>query len=220
MGRWQREKEQVQAAARRMAERGLVTGTSGNVSLRIEAKGKTELLAITPSGIPHETMKPDDIVIVSFEGGTVEGTLKPSTETSLHIGVYRARRNVNAVFHTHSPHASALAVAGRSLPPVTEEQVVYLGGEVRCAPYALSGSDELAAAAIEALGDRSAVLLRNHGVIGTGRDLTAAFSACELLEATARVYLLALGAGEAEPLPETAVAHWKAQYDRLQGPAA
>jgi L-ribulose-5-phosphate 4-epimerase len=219
MSRWQREKELVVAAARHMAARGLVTGASGNVSLRLEAKGKTELLAVTPSSLPYETMKPDDIQVVSFEGGTVEGTLKPSVETGLHVGIYKARRNVDAVIHTHSVYASALAMTGRSLPPLTDSQVISLGGEIRCAPYAPSGSPELGTFVLEALGDRSGVLLQNHGAIGTGKDLEATLAACELLETTARIYLLALGAGDVAVLPEDAVTYWKAWYDRDQGPA-
>jgi L-fuculose-phosphate aldolase len=219
MSRWQREKEQVLATARRMAARGLVSGTSGNVSLRIEAKGKTELIAVTPTSLPYETMSANDIQVVSFEGVTVEGTLMPSMETGLHLGIYRARRNVNAVIHTHSVHASAMAVTGRNIPPITEEQVIYLGGEIGCAPYAPSGTEELARAALEALGDRSGVLLRNHGAIGTGKDLAAAFTACEMVEKCAQVYLLARSAGEPDPLPPEAVVNWKAWYDRSQGPA-
>ena len=214
MARWQREKEQVLALARRMAARGLVSGTSGNVSVRIEVKGKTGLIAVTPTSFPYDTMSPDDIQVVSFEGVTVEGTLKPSMETRLHLGIYRARPNVNAVIHTHSVYASAVAVTGQSIPPITEEQVIYLGGEIACAPYAPSGTEELARAALEALGDRSGVLLRNHGAIGTGKDPAAAFTACELLEKCAQVYLLALSAGTAEPLPEATVAHWQAVYAR------
>ena len=201
-----------------MAASGLVSGTSGNVSLRIEAKGRTGLVAVTPTSLPYETMSADDIQVVSMDGATVEGTLKPSIETGLHLGIYRARANVNAVIHTHSTYASALAVAGRGLPVITDEQVVYLGGEIRCAPYAPSGSPEQAQAAAEALGDRSAALLQNHGALGTGKDLAAAFSACELLEKYAEVYLLARAFGEPEPLPEDAIAAWKARYDRNQGP--
>ena len=116
------------------------------------------------------------------------------------ISIFRARNNVNAIIHTHSVHASAVAVAGRDIPPILEEQVVYLGGEIRCAPFAPSGSPELAQAARDYLGDRSGVLLMNHGAIGTGRDMDAA--------------------GAANPLPPGTVAQWKSCYDQNQSAGA
>ncbi|MCJ7605808.1 MAG: class II aldolase/adducin family protein [Dehalococcoidales bacterium] len=220
MSRWQEQKQLVLATARRMVARGLVAGTSGNVSLRLPAAGGKEMIAVTPSSLPYDTLTADDIQVIGFDGQTVEGTLAPSIETSLYISIFRARNNVNAIIHTHSVHASAVAVAGRDIPPILEEQVVYLGGEIRCAPFAPGGSPELAQAARDYLGDRSGVLLMNHGAIGTGRDMDAAFAAGELIEHTARIYLLALSAGAANPLPPGTVAQWKSCYDQNQSAGA
>lgn len=216
MSQWLQEKQLVIATARRMISAGLAIGTSGNVSVRLPSSGGRDIIAITPSSLPYETLEPDDIQVIGFNGDTVEGSLDPSMETSLHIDIYEARPNINAIIHTHSVSASAAAVLGRDIPPVTEEQVIYLGGEIRCAPYAPSGTPELAAAARESLGDRSGVLLGNHGAVGTGIDMPSAFTACELIEKTARVYLLTLAAGGANPLPDGAVTSWKAYYDRQQ----
>lgn len=216
MSRWEKQKQLVLAAARRMAAQGLVTGTSGNVSLRLPATGGEEMMAVTPSSLPYDTLTADDIQVVGFDGQAIEGTLAPSTETGLYISIYQARNNVNAIIHTHSVHASAVAVTGRDIPSILEEQVVYLGGEIRCAPFSPSGSPELAQAARDYLGDRSGVLLMNHGAIGTGWDMDAAFAAGELIEHTARIYLLALSAGEANPLPPPAITFWKARYDNTR----
>jgi L-fuculose-phosphate aldolase len=200
---WLKEKKQVLAAARQILKKGLVTGTAGNISLRLATEGKRSLLAITPSARHYLSITPDDIQILDFDGGKVEGGLPPSVETPLHIGIYRARKDINAVIHTHSVFASAMAVAGLSIPAIIDEQVAYLGGKIKLARYAPSGSPELVKNAVAALGKRYAVLLANHGGVGVGANLPAAFHACELMENTALIYLLALSTGSVNELPRT-----------------
>lgn len=216
MGQWREEKKVVLAAAQKMLEKGLVVGTAGNISLRLPPQGKRRLLAITPSARHYDLLRLDDIPIVDFNGRTVAGGLRPSMETRLHIGIYRARKNVNAVIHTHSVYASAVAVAGLDIPPLLDDQVVFLGGAIKLAGYAPSGSPEQVAGVTAALGDRSAVLLANHGVIGTGRTMRDAFTACEMVEKTAMIFLLALSAGKVNHLPTAAIVAEKALYDKLQ----
>ena len=214
MSRWQAEKRIVLEAAQEMSARGLVVGTSGNISLRLS--GKRPLLAITPSSKHYDLLGEDDIQICDFNGHSVEGNLRPSMETMLHIGIYKARKNINAVIHTHSVYASAAAVAGREIPPILDDQVAFLGGEIQIAGHALSGSAEQVTGVIEALGDRSGVLLANHGAVGTGRTMRDAFTAAELIEKTAKIYLLALSAGKVNRLPPEAIEAAKAIYDSLQ----
>ena len=216
MGEWHNEKKTVLEAARKMLQMGLVVGTAGNISLRLPPEEGPEIIAITPSGRPYDSLAVDDIQIVDFDGQTVEGNLRPSMETTLHIGIYRARKNINAIIHTHSVYASAVSVAGHDIPPILDDQVAFLGGEIKLARYALSGSREQVAGVIPALGDRSAVLLANHGAIGTGRTMRDAFTSCELIEKTARIYLLSLAAGKVNRLPAEVVAAEKALYDKLQ----
>jgi L-ribulose-5-phosphate 4-epimerase len=195
MSRWLEEKRLVLAAAQKMLARGLVVGTAGNVSLRLAREGDRQLLAITPSSRPYDSLTTDDIQILDFDARKVEGDLAPSIESSLHIGIYRARQDINAIIHTHSVSATAVAVARRDIPPILDEQVAYLGGEIKLAKYAPSGSPELAQNAVIALGDRQAALLANHGALGAGHDMPEAFDACELLEKIAGVYMLALATG-------------------------
>jgi L-fuculose-phosphate aldolase len=197
---WLKEKKEVLAAARHILKKGLVTGTAGNVSLRLAVEGERSLLAITPSSRDYFSLNSDDIQILDFDARKVEGDLVPSVETPLHIGIYRARKDVNAIIHTHSVFASAMAVAGLSIPTIIDEQAAYLGGEIKLAKYAPSGSPELAKNAIVALGKRYAVLLANHGAVGVGANLPAAFHACELLENIAMIYLLALSTGSVNEL--------------------
>ena len=216
MNQWREARKTVLEAALKMAEKGLAVGTSGNISLRLPSNGKNQLMAITPTLRYYDTLKVDDIPIIDFEGQRIAGDLPPSIEMPLHIGIYRARKDVNAVIHTHSVFASAAAVAGFDIPPILEDQAVFLGGEIKLAGYALSGTPEQLANVLAALGERNAVLLANHGAVGTGRTVRDAFTACELIENTARVYFLALSAGKVNQLPEKALAIQKALYTKLQ----
>lgn len=215
MSQWQEQKALVLETALSLVNRGLVIGASGNVSVRLTGTAN-DLLAVTPTSRAYESLTPDDIQVVDFEGRVVEGTLAPSMETNLHIDIYRSRPGVQAVIHTHAVFASAVAVTGRDIPPILDDQVIHLGGAVRCATYAPSGSAELAGAALEALGDGDAVILRNHGAVCTGVSIADALTACEILEKTARIYLLASITGHVSELSPAAIAFDRAMYDRHQ----
>lgn len=215
MSKWQAEKQAVLQAGRDMAGKGLVVGTSGNVSMRLPPEDGRDLLAITPTRMYYDLMAVDDIQVVDFEGEPVEGGLIPSVETMLHIGVYRARKGVKAVVHSHSVFASAIAVAGLGIPAILDDQVTSLGGEIACAAYALPGSEELVQNAVAALGDRNAALLPNHGVLAVGRDMREAFTACELVEKTAKIYVMASALGKVNILPAEALEAEKAFFAML-----
>ncbi len=216
MSQWQEARKTVLEAALKMAGKGLVVGTSGNISLRLPSLNGRQLMAITPTSRHYDTLKVKDIPIIDFDGQRVAGDLPPSIETPLHIGIYKARKDVNAIIHTHSVFASAAAVAGLDIPPIVEDQVALLGGEIKLAGYAASGTPEQMTNVLTALGERNAVLLAHHGAVGTGRTMRDAFTACELLEKTARIYFLTLSTGKVNLLPEKAVAIQKALYAKSQ----
>jgi len=216
VSKWQEEKRLVLEASQKMLEKGLVVGKSGNVSLRLPPEGGRELLAITPTSRYYDLLTVNDIQIVDFEAEPVEGDLPPSSETMLHIGIYQARKNVNAVIHTHSVFASAISAAGLEIPPILDDQVTFIGGEIRLAGYALPGSQELVEHVMASLGERNAVLLPNHGAVGVGRTMREAFTVCELLEETAKIYLCALALGKVNPLPAEAIEVGKAFFALLQ----
>jgi L-fuculose-phosphate aldolase len=174
-------RERVAAAGRRLAEAGLVLGTAGNVSERAD-----ELVAITPTGGVLETLTADQIVVVDLDGGHVDGDLVATSELGLHLGVYR-RYGAGAVVHTHAPLASALSCVLDELP-VIHYHLLMLGGSVRVAPYATFGSPELAEVTLDALRDRSAALMANHGAIVHGPDLATAVEGSLLLEWACGVY--------------------------------
>lgn len=212
---WEKEKEEVLRAAQKVLEKGLVVGTSGNVSLRLPPEKGREILAITPSGRYYEELQPSEIQVIDFEAEPVEGELAPSIESMLHIGIYHARRDVGAIIHTHSTFASILAVAGLEIPPILDEQVTSLGGEVKLAEYAPPGSEELVQNVLKALEERNAVLLANHGVVGVGWDLHEALTVCESVEKMAQVYLFARLLGKINPLPHEVVEDEKAIFNLL-----
>lgn len=216
MSKWQEEKRLVLETSQKMVEKGLVVGKSGNVSLRLPPEDGRELLAITPTSRYYDLLDVNDIQVIDFETEPVEGDLSPSSETPLHIGIYRARKSINAVIHTHSVFASAISVAGLEIPAILDDQVVFIGGEIRLAEYALPGSEESVNHVVAALGERNAVLLPNHGAIGIGWTIREALTVCELLEKTAKIYLCALALGKVNPLPAEAIEVGKAFFALLQ----
>jgi len=202
----------------KLVDKNLVAGTWGNISARTACN---RLIAITPSGRDYRELQSDDIVLVDYNGKVIEGRLVPSSELPLHSAIYQARSDVKAIVHTHSVFASACAVARKPIPPIIEDLVQLAGGAIEVAAYALPGTKELADNAVQALGSRNAVLLANHGVIGCGQSLTEAFTACELVEKAAQIFIYANQLGGAVVLSEEDVAcmhtFYLEQYRNRQG---
>lgn len=217
MSKWNSEKKAVLEAAQRVSEKGFVVGTAGNISMRLREPGGRELMAITPTSRYYDTIGVDDIAVVDFDGQRVEGDFSPSVETMLHIGVYKVRKKVNAVIHSHPIFSSAIAVAGMEIPPIVDDQINYLGGGIKVAEYALSGSEDLVKNALAALGPRNAVLLANHGAVCVGKDLREAFTNCEMLEKTAKIYICVLSIGKLTAIPAEALEVQKAYFDYVHG---
>lgn len=172
------------ATARRTVTDGLVVGTSGNVSRRIR-----DLILVTPSGVPYDRLGPGDTTAVDLEGRQIIGTLQPTSELPMHLALYRST-TATAVVHTHAPYATAVSTLVPELPPV-HYMTAALGGPVRVAPYALYGSDELAANMLDALRDRTGCLLQNHGTLTYGDSLDQALDRTAQLEWMCRVWLTA-----------------------------
>ena len=170
--------------ARRTVADGLVVGTSGNVSCRLK-----DLVLVTPSGVPYDRLGPGDLTAVDLAGTQIIGTLRPTSELPMHLAVYRSTPAA-AVVHTHAPYATAVSTLVPELPPV-HYMTAALGGPVRVAPYALYGSDELAAHMLDALRDRTGCLLQNHGTLTYGDSLDQALDRTAQLEWMCRVWLTA-----------------------------
>ena len=158
--------EQIVAAAKELLEKGLVEGTSGNISARMEDGN----IAVTPSSLDYRLMTADDIVIVNPAGDVVSGERGPTSEKYLHIAVQAAYEDFAVCIHSHAVHATMFAVAHEDIPSCIDEFTVYLGGDIRCSEYAASGSPDLAEQVVKALENRSAALIANHGMVAIGHD--------------------------------------------------
>ena len=189
-------REQILAACKQLETTGLNRGTSGNVSCR-----EGDHFLITPSGVPIDEITPSRIVTLNFDGKVI-GVGKPSSEWQFHADILRARPEINAVVHTHAPHATALACLREDLPPFHYMIAIAGGDSVRCASYALFGTDILSQYAVEALRDRKACLLANHGMITLGRDLDEAMAISIELESLCQQYLIARQVGKPTLLTE------------------
>jgi L-fuculose-phosphate aldolase len=195
-------KLQVIAACRELVRLGLTTGTSGNVSVRVPGSPQ---VVVSPSSVRYESMTPADVCVVDMRSGDqVEGDRNPTSELLMHLAVHRTRDDVGAVIHAHTVHTTALSLLGKGIPPIMDEQVGLIGGEVALCPHTLPGSEALAGAVLEHLGDRRAVILAHHGMLGCGRDVAQALDVCQATDRLAKIYLLALRNGEPAVLPDEA----------------
>lgn len=190
----QRLRESLVTTMQALDASGLNVGTTGNASVRCG-----DGLLITPSAVPADRLTPDQIVMLSLDG-RIEGAGKPSSEWRFHCDVLRAKPEVNALVHTHSTHASALACTGRSIPAFHYMVAVAGGHDIPCAPYATFGTAELSHAVVQALEARRACLLANHGVIATAADLDSARMLVGYVEHLAEMYAAALRLGDVKYL--------------------
>ena len=178
----------IVAAGREMLQLGLVAGTTGNVSAR-----DGDRVLITPTSLPYGEIEEDDVVALSLEGAVLEGARLPSSELPVHLAVYAARPDAGALVHTHSVHATAWSLIGEPLDTGTEELEHTAGGAVQTAPYAATGSEAIAELCVDALGDRRAVLLGRHGVVGLGGAPAEALVTCVAVERQAQIAWLLRG---------------------------
>lgn len=191
--------DDVLATAKRMLADGLVEGTAGNISARLD----DGTVCLTPSSVEYDTMTLDDLVIVDLAGNVLQGERGPTSEKDLHLSVLRAYPEIGAVIHTHAVYATMFALAHEPIPAVIEEVVVYLGGDIPCCDYKRTGSKELGDEVASKLGDRGAALVANHGLVTCATTLAKALHNAALAERTAQIVwgTRAMG-GTIHPLPE------------------
>lgn len=183
-------REDLLAAARDMSEAGLNVGTSGNASVRVR-----DGMLITPTGLKAEDCEPADMVFVDANG-RAHGDRAPSSEWSMHLGVYADRADAGAILHAHPPFATALACHRLDIPPFHYMIARFGGSTVRCARYATFGTSALCEAVREAMRNRSACLLANHGMLVSGRDAAHALDMAIEFETLCEQYWRALQLGE------------------------
>lgn len=214
---WAKARAEVLLFCQRMLNERLVYYTAGNISCRID--GDPNLIAITPTSLPYDTMQLEDIVILTIDGKVIDGTRRPTSELPLHTLIYQRRSDIGAVVHTHSSAGMAMSSLGATLPPILNGQITAAGGSIITAPFARAGTAEMAEHTAAALEDRSACFIRNHGVLAVGVTLSDAYCAAVTVESTAEAYLNALTTGQVQEIPADEIDRlheiWKSQWKRL-----
>jgi L-fuculose-phosphate aldolase len=192
--------------SRRMVELGLNRGTAGNASVRCGND-----LLITPSALPVAEMTEQDLVLIDKEGKVLQGR-KPSSEWRFHCDIFNARPEIGAVLHMHSTYATTMACLGKDVPAVHYHIAITGGDTIRCTPYTIFGEQNLSDLALEALRDRKACLLGNHGMIALGKDLNDALSVAHEVEYLCEIYWRALSVGEPKILTPQQMHEVKAKF--------
>jgi len=189
---------------------GSKSGSAGNVSVLVEDE---DAIVVTPSRLRYDVMTIEDICVVDFDLGRIEGERKPSIETPMHIATYKMRADVSAVIHTHQNFASTLSVLNQPIPPLFDEVALAIGSTVDVVPYALSGSRELHDSVARKLANRChCYIIQNHGALCIGTDLDETYTFVELLEKSAMIYMQALATGKpVTVLPDKTVAQLRSE---------
>lgn len=186
----------------KLKEYELITLTGGNVSGRDK---ESNLIAITPSGMEYDKLKPEDIVVVDHDGNIKDGNRKPSSDLITHLQIYNAKSEINGIIHTHSPYASCFAVLDEEIPVTSTTMANEVGGKVPVAEYAPVASKELGENILKKLDGQQAILLKNHGVFTFGPDPERALVAAVMFEDAAKVYHLAKSIGSPLELPKSEI---------------
>ncbi len=195
-------REQIIKAGLRLVSEGLVARSWGNISIRVDGQN----MLITPSGRTYENLKPEEIVLMNYHTLQYEGKIKPSSEYHLHAEVYKQRKEINAVIHTHQMNATTVAAARREVPPIIDDMVQIIGPTVRVSKYTLAGTAKFAKNAVKALKGRQAALLANHGAVCIGKNLEEAFAASEVLEKACKAFIEAEFLGGAKSISKFSAA--------------
>lgn len=192
------ERLEIVETCKKLVTAGLTVGTGGNISVFNRELG---LMAISASGVDYFLATPEDIVVMDMDGKIVDGHRNPSSEWGMHQVFYKRREDINAVVHTHSTYATVIATLRQDLP-ASNYLVAFSGLNVRCAEYQSFGSNELAESAFEAMVDRKAVLLANHGLLTGSGTLDAAFAIAEEIEHCCKVHVISSSVGNPVILTE------------------
>lgn len=181
---YRKERELLVEYGNKLISYGLTKGTGGNLSIYDSEK---KYMIITPSGIEFEKLTPEDMVVMDLNGEVISGMRKPSSEYMMHSYIYKDRPEIKSVVHAHTMYATVISCLGITLPPV-HYMIALAGKDVRCAKYATFGTEQLATNAVEAMRDRNAVLLANHGIIAGSKNIQNAFNIVDEIEYCSAIY--------------------------------
>jgi L-ribulose-5-phosphate 4-epimerase len=210
----ERIREQLWQLHLELPKNNLVSWTGGNISARDPATG---LVAIKPSGIRYEALRPEHMVVVDLDGKVVEGSLKPSSDTASHLYIYRHRPDVGGIVHTHSRYATAFAAVNKPIPVYLTAQADEFGGPIPCGGFALIGGEEIGKVVVESIGSSPGILLKNHGVFTVGPNAESAVKAAVMVEDVAATVWLALQLGQPDEISAEDVAKLHHRYTHVYG---
>ena len=214
---WKLERQQLLDTMLHLDRLGMVSGSSGNASIKLsrpDSAGDSDeqLYLVTAAGVSYNKITLEDIIVINHDLDSVEDNGIPSSESLLHIAAYDARPDISAIIHTHSVYASTQATKAQPIPPIIDEMVVYIGGQIDVSDYGFPGSEALAENSVKALGDKRATLIRNHGMFAVGPNLEEALRVAELVERVAKIYVNASMSGGAVLVPEEAIKAERLMY--------
>lgn len=189
---YEKEKQELIETARKMETYNLVKMSGGNVSLKVS----DNLVLVTPSAMPYDTMVVDDIVVVDLKGNIVEGKRRPTSDLKAILYILNNMHSVNAVIHTHQPCATAFSLIEDKLPVISTTMVDEVKGAVNVAPFTISSDEGMGIQTVKYAGDALCVILKNHGIMAYGKSLEQALSAAVYLEETCDIYLKAVATGK------------------------
>lgn len=190
-------REELCKYARKTVSNKLVVGPGGNISARLDGK-----MYLSPSGFALDEIEPEQWVEVDIESGSVQDKgLRPSSEVLMHLYAYRVNPAIGAIAHTHPPYCIAFTLVERTLPVMFPDQAALVG-KTTYVPYVLPTTDKLADAVAAEVNDYSTILLGNHGLVTTGRNLREAYYRTEVVEESAKIYLIARAIREPKALTD------------------
>jgi L-ribulose-5-phosphate 4-epimerase len=204
-------RKQVVKGAQTIYAKGLVENGEGNVSVRVN---KNEIL-ITPSSNRYEDLVPEAIVHLDLEGNPINSRSIPSTETKMHLAVYKSRPKVKCVIHNHSSYVTMLSVLRKNIPVIMEQQIIFLGGEIACSKITEAHTEEMGPSALKALDINNGAILANHGAIVCGKSVEHAVRFAIILEKLAKIYWGALQVGDPLSIPEENIKEHEKMFNSL-----
>lgn len=200
-------RQKLVEVAKRLYDRNMNAALGGNVSIR-----QGDVIIITPTGANKGFLTERDLIGVDLEGRRLDGNGVASSEAKMHYEVYRERPDVAAIIHAHPPFAVGFALAHQNLPDNLLPEAAIVLGRVPCLPYTTPSTMELARQVAEALLERNAAIMANHGAIAVGKDLEEAYNRMELLEQTCISVIVATVLGGVQPIPDEAMAFFVTNF--------
>lgn len=207
--------QQIIDVCKEMIRKEYIVGTAGNVSVRVELPNGQDAFLVTPSSVKYDEMDIEDIVLINSKGDTIIGRRNPTSETRMHLAIYRARQDIKAIVHSHAPYSTALSIARIPIGPIVDEVIPFIGG-CEVAEFGMAGTDDLADNAVDALGDNLAVFIANHGNVACGVNLDQAWTVCQQAEMAAKIQYRASLLGTIYAIPEEAEETEREIYDLMR----